>query len=212
MAKERIATPVGDLKYVYITGKGRENFDGDGYEYQASVVLPKKDGKKLYGKICEFFEEHKPAGFKGDEPMNKILRPIDGDKENVMFSFKTNTTFEDDDGNVIKCKVKLKNAKGQERELPDGVGVGDGSRGAISGTMVVYGNSKKAGVSLFLNTVQITKFVEYVDDDGLDTYDDDDGFDDFKGTSNCDFPTETEDVPKKEKKKKKKNKNKNKED
>jgi hypothetical protein len=197
----KIATPVGDLKYCSVTGKGRENFDGDGYIYQASVILPKKQGEELYGKICEFFVENKPAGFSGDEPMNKIMRPIEGDKKNVMFTFNTNTTFQNEDGDVIKTKVKIKNSKDQERELPDGVGIGDGSRGAISGKLKVYGNRKKAGVSMFLNALQIIKFVEYKDNDGFDAHEDGD-FDDFTNTSKSDFPDDDEHKKKKKKKKK----------
>ena len=54
--------------------------------------------------------------------------------------------------------------------------IGNGSVGRISGKMKRNENGKDISVSLFLNGVQINKFVEYVDDGGFEADDDEDGF------------------------------------
>jgi hypothetical protein len=201
-ASLKVVTPNGALKYCTITGQGRPKLKAKGkFVYQASVIVTKDQAKEFKKIVDEFFQENKPSGYKKDTPANKIIRDIEGDKKNKLITFSTNTVFEVD-GEEQKTKIKIKNSKNQERELPEGVSIGDGSKGAISGKLAIYGDSDDAGVSMFLNAVQITKFVEYKSDDGFEAVDDDDGFDDFEGTSAHDFPTE-EDEPKKEKKKKK---------
>ena len=200
MAKEikKIQTPQGDLKYCFITGLGRlKPRSKDQYSYSAAVVLDKKDGKKLYAEICEYFNEHKPAKCTLDEPENKIFTKLDDGR--MMFQFRTNTKF-DDKQNIIK----VFNAKNEERVLPDGVGIGDGSTGSIKGSLMVYEGDTpaEAGCSMFLNAIRIAKFVKYEGGDGFDDDGAEDG--DFEDFDDKDFPT----VEKKEKKEKKKKKKK----
>jgi len=197
-----IRTPLGELMYVNISGKGVQNYDGDGYEYKASIKLPKKQAKKLEKEILDYFNENKPSSYKKDEPSNKIMQKLDdGD---YLFTFKTKTEFADKDGNVKKVKVRLYNAKNEEKELPDGTLIGNGSKGVIRASLKTYtngkGKSQTAGVSMFLNAIQLAKFVPYVPDSGFDEIEDGE-FEDF---DNQDFPTDEK--PKKSKKKKKKSK------
>jgi len=196
---ENIKTPVGELMYVNIAGDGAINYDGDGREYKATVKLPKKDGKKFEKEIIKFFNENKPSNYTKDEPVNKIHRVHeDGD---WLFNFKTNAVFEKD-GVEKKAEIRTFNSKGERKPLPDGLFIGNGSRGLIKGSMSVYTNGKgkslKAGVSLWLNGIQLSKFVPYTPDDGVEEIDGE--FEDF---GSADYPT-GEDKPKKSKKDKKK--------
>lgn len=205
-----ITSPKGSLQYVQVTGQGKLDYDGKYYEYVAGVKLPKAEAKTMYAEICEFFEENKPSWFTGDEPSNKIKRKQeDGD---FLFQFKTKAEFEgeDDDGQptLRKTHIGIINSKNKEVNLPDGEGIGNDSIGRIKGSMTIHSDKKMgtAGVSLWLNNVQILKYVKYVADTGFDI-DDDGDFDDFDAPD-TDFPTEdeapVEDAPKKKKKKKKK--------
>lgn len=202
---KKIQTPTGDLKYAFITGKGRlKPRSKDEYAYSCAVVVDKKEGKKLYQEILDYFNDNKPAKCKADEPENNIYTKMDDGR--WMFQFRTNTEFEGKP-NV----VKVFNKDNEPRELPEGVGIGDGSRGQILGGLQVYEGDTpaEAGCSMYLNAVRIGKFVAY---EGGATFegemDDEDA--DFEDFDPSDFPSEKEDKePKKEKKaKKKKKKNK----
>jgi len=199
--KTKIETPKGDLMYVNVSGQGKLDYDGKYYEYTAGVKLNKKDAKKLYAEICEYFEENKPSWFKGDKPTNKIKRKQDdGD---FLFNFKTRAEFENDDGDVRKTQIKIVNAHNKIVNLPEGEGIGNGSYGRISGTMTIHSDKKKgeAGVSLWLSGIKILKYVKYIPDAGFS--DDDEGdFEDFGGADG-DFPEEEKKSKKKDKKKKK---------
>jgi hypothetical protein len=189
--KQKVTTPLGELMYVSVRGTGVLNYDGDDYEYKASIKLSKKDGKKFEKEILKFFADNAPSSI--EKPANKIVRKTeDGD---YLFTFKTKTTFDDK-----PVKVGIYNSKSEERELPDGVGIGNGSIGAIRGQLSVYTNGKgkslKAGVSMFLNNIQLAKFVPYIPDSGFEEVDGD--FEDF----DAELPAPKKD--KKEKKKKKK--------
>ena len=191
--KMKIKTPIGELLYVAVRGTGAQNYDGDGYEYKASIKLPKKDGKKLYKKIVDFFNENKPSKCKDDAPANNIYHKTDdGD---MLFTFKTKVEF---DGKPVK--VRIYNSKNEEKEPPEGTLIGNGSKGVISGQLAVYSNKKgdNAGVSMFLNGIQLAKFVPYVPDSGFDEIDGE--FEDF---DNADFPDQEKSKKKKKGKKKK---------
>jgi len=196
--KAKITSPIGDLVYVNITGTGKLDYDGKFYEYTAGIKLDKKSAKTMYSDICDFFEEHKPAWFKGDEPSNKIKRKQEDGT--FLYQFKTHVEFEDKNGNAKQCKVGVVNSSNKYVELPDGEGIGNGSVGRISGMMTIHSDKrgKTAGVSLWLGNVQLLEYVKYVPDTGFDEADGE--FKDFGEDATDDF--------KKKKKKKKKSKKK----
>ena len=41
--KIKVTSPIGNLMYVMISGQGKENYDGDGYEYKNCVDVADKD-------------------------------------------------------------------------------------------------------------------------------------------------------------------------
>ena len=63
--------------------------------------------------------------------------------------------------------------------------IGNGTIGCISGAMGIYENQSDAGVTLYLNDIQIIKLEEYSQDAGFGTYEDEEdgwtGEPDFEG-------------------------------
>jgi hypothetical protein len=207
-AVQTIQTPSGDFKYMFITGQGRlKPRSKDQYSYSACVILDKKEGKKLYEEICDFFNENKPKKCKLDEPENNIYTKLDDGR--WMFQFRTNTEFTDKKGNVKPNQVKVFNAKNIETPLPEGVMIGEGSRGSILGALQVHEGDtpSEAGCSMFLNGIRIGKFVAY--EGGVEFDGEEEG--DFTGFGNPDYPDE-ESIPKKDKKKAKKSRDEDEDD
>ena len=202
MAKvQKIATPKGKLEWVTISGEGKENLSGK-QKYLASIVLHKD--AQIVKDIEEYWNENKPKGFKAgrksdtnkkgfksngvyphDVPTGEVDE--DGDKiyerdeKNIVLRFSTDTTFPDGKAKTIG----IYNAKNRKVALPEGTMIGNGTIGCISGAMGIYENQSDAGVTLYLNDIQIIKLEEYSQDAGFGTYEDEEdgwtGEPDFEG-------------------------------
>lgn len=166
----KVSTPIGKLMWVNITGQGKLNFNEDGREYVASVVLSKKAAKPLLDAIKEAYDlEHqkgktlRSVGYKPCDEDGKADEDEDEDGEYYSFNFKTSTTFQDGKSK----KITVFNSKAQKVDIGD-TRIGNGSEGAISGSMRYYINGKSDGMSLWLNAVQITKLEEYIEDAGFE--------------------------------------------
>lgn len=185
-----VDTPVGDLEYVMITGQGKLNDLKGEYEYTATLVLPSDSDecKKLIEDIQEIWESDRSKKFAKKEPKSLGYRPHrvitgqDEDGDNIYeetgktaFSFKTQTEFKD--GNAKEIKVF--NAKGREVALGENK-IGNGSRGRINGIVRYYEATSDAGVSLYLNAVQLAKFVAYTGGPNFDEIEEEDAFEGFE--------------------------------
>lgn len=199
MAKtQKINTPKASLVWVTIDGEGKENLSGK-FKYVATAIVPKTS--QVVKDIQAYWEEHRPAGFKltkkteqnpkgyksiGIYPHKVETNEVDedGDKiykehdELVELRFSTDTTWPDGKTKVID----IYNAKGRKVALPEGVKIGNGTLGCVSGAMGIYAQEVKgkvvdAGVTLYLNAIQIIKLEEYSADAGFESHDDEeDGF------------------------------------
>jgi len=171
---ERMVTPVGDLKWVFITGRGKKDLN-DNDRYVASVAF-KNDSpelEKVSQLIETFWEENKPKG-KNKYKSNGIKEEFDKEGKSTgytLVNFWTGISFPDGSPKVIKTM----NAKGAEVAL-GAKKIGNGSRGAVSGAMAIYQNGPNVGVTLYLNAIQLTKFVEFSSDAGFDVQEDEDGW------------------------------------
>ncbi len=210
MDTKRTTTPKGELEWVIITGEGKENMSGK-LQYVASIVLDPENDETAAAYITEikdFWDEFKPKGFKKapksmgyyehttktdetDEEGKAIYEPTG----KTLLQFKTGTTYADGKPKVIK----IFNAKAKEVFLGT-KSIGNGTIGHIGGVMGVYKtmtpNGKTivdAGVTLFLDRIQIKKFVEYEQASGFDSSDEDDGIDDGLGGMESE-PEETEEA------------------
>lgn len=177
---EKITSPKGKLEWVTISGEGKENLSGK-MQYVASVVV--EQNCELIKKIEDFWEDNKPPKYKKepkslgiydhlldtgekDEDGKPVYEP-DGKK---VLTFKTGVVFPDGKSK----KVQVYNAKARKVELPEGVLIGNDSIGRISGAMGLYTNTTKrgdivdAGVTLYLDSIQLITLVEYTSDPGFE--------------------------------------------
>lgn len=175
------------LEWVTIDGEGKENLSGK-LQYVANGVVEADDA--VIAAIEKFWADNKPAGFNKPAKSTGIYphKSDTGEKDEsgkaiyyedgkMYLAFKTGTTFPD--GSTKK--VKTYNAKGREVVLPEGVKIGNGSEGYIAGAMGIYvsktpkGAIVDAGVTLYLDAIQITKLVEFTSDAGFEAVDDEEG-------------------------------------
>lgn len=189
-------TPVGDLEWVIIDGEGKDNLQGNKI-YSAQVVLDKKQYAEAKKQVDDFWAANKPKGIKEPKSLGFYEHKVPTDEKDedgdtiyevtgkMTLQMKTGTTYAD--GNPKKIPVF--GPKGQELSLGNKK-IGNGSRGRLQGVMAIYTVTagKKitdAGVTFYLNGVQLSKFVEYVggpqfgaiddeevEDDGLDNLND----------------------------------------
>lgn len=173
MAKENTQSPIGKLMYVMVAGQGKENYDGDGYEYQCCVDVPEAEAEEYINYIEDFIEDNAPA--KGERATNKHGDEItpytyaeDDDTIDdglVRFTFKTKTEFEQKNGDMKSTDIAILDTGGTRVKLPEGKFIGNGSTGKVVGTLAVWsrGTRKKIeyGASLYLNKVQIKDFIPY---------------------------------------------------
>lgn len=213
MAKtlQKVVTPKGELAWVTITGEGKENISGK-LQYVASIILDpkhKEADKAFIDSIEEFWADNKPSwmgkrkakslGYYLCDPLRNEAGDVIKDDEDkvqydpegrVMVSFKTGTTFPDGSTKVVKTY----NSKAKEVSLGK-LRIGNGSIGFISGAMDIYevkdnkGKQLDAGITLYLNAIQINKLVEFSSDDGFKPSEDDEneeggwtGDEGFEGT------------------------------
>jgi hypothetical protein len=154
-AKKQIISPIGEFKWCFIT-KARENLSGV-KQFSITVNMQPKEAQPLIDEIMAVWAESgikkqmKSAGYKTED---------DG---TVSFNFKTNAVFADGSAN----SVPTFDSKGKKVELGDKL-LGNGSRGRVKATAATYESGANAGVTLYLNSVQITKFVEYEGGESFD--------------------------------------------
>jgi hypothetical protein len=175
MSKLKFTSPKGFLKWVFITGPGRKNLNGVD-EYTASVEMPIEAAKAAMKQIDDLWEAEKPKGAK--EPKSKGYR-ISEDGSMVTFNLKTKTVYQNNEPK----KIRVFNSRAEEVTLPDTTKIGNGSRGRLSGVAALYDAGVAArGVTLYLDSVQLTKFVEYKEGSDFEV-DEDDGFEGFADAS-----------------------------
>jgi len=166
-------TPKVSLAWVKITGEGEEDLQGR-MKYLASAVLSEEQKDELEAELNAFWKENKPKGAKKmkSNGISKEMRKTDETDEdgdaikehtgNYLLQFKTNATWPDGNQN----KIKVYNAKGKPVSLGD-TKIGNGSVGKIAGSYDIYavkdkqGNITNAGITFYLNGIQVIKLEEY---------------------------------------------------
>ena len=211
----KTVTPKGELAWVTHQGEGKENMSGK-MQYVASLILDpinNKEHKDYIVAIDSFWEANKPEGrkkakslgYKLSDPLldDKGEKQYDDDdkliydpKGRVTVTFKTGTTWPDGKTKV----VKIYNSKNKIVSLGD-ASIGNGSIGHLSGAIGIYINKNKqgkimdAGATLYLDAIQLKKFVEYTGGDaGFAASEDEDedafvGVDEDAGFDGEDAPT-----------------------
>ncbi len=173
---EKVRSPKGVFEWVFIDGEGKENLSGK-MKYTMNIVMDAETAQPFCDQIDAFWAENKPQGFKKD-PKSLGYKPhaIKNQETDeyeptgkVLFVFSTDTMWPAKGDEPAKKKViQVYNAKANKISL-NGKKIGNGSEGYVAGAMDIYSTkAKEAGVTLYLNGVQLTKFVEFSMDDGFD--------------------------------------------
>jgi len=182
-------TPKGNLKWAFVTGKGKESENNGVKTYKYSVVVKAhKDLPEVIeamAVIDKFWEENKPKGAK-PRPKTKAYK-FEEDEESgeetgyVYFSISTNTSFPSGDPKV----VKIFTARPPVREVSLGEKkIGEDSIGRGMGSLAIYEYNGGFGTTLFLDAISLSKFVEYVGGvDASDVVEDEDAEDIDLGTT-----------------------------
>ena len=201
MTNKVIDSPVGTLEWVHIDGDGKPDLQGVP-KYQADVVLTPEQAAPFKEMVEQFWNENKPKGAKDakslgiyphtvkDEEASKSAgENVYKETGNTVVRFKTGTTYQSGDPKVIK----IFNSKGNEVSL-QGKKIGNGSRGRVNGVMAIYNiNKATAGVTFYLNAIQLSKFVEFTGGANFDAIDEDDGG--FEGVEGAPTAIEDEERP-----------------
>lgn len=205
---KKFTSPKGEIEWATIDGEGKANLSGK-MQYVANVVVDSDD--PIVDSINEFWDEHKPKGFKkapkstGIYPYKAASGEKDEDGKDVYeevegkctLAFKTGTHYTDGQPK----KIQIYNSKARKVELPKDTKIGNGTIGQISGAMGIYQtmspNGKSlidAGVTLYLNSIKISKLVEY-EGDGDNFEPDEDGEEGWTGDEGWEGDDSTTEEP-----------------
>jgi len=202
-AKLTFKTPLLPLSWVQITGQGKLKMNKDpnstdpaDYNYTATVTYPDEESMKKDKAIFDkFWRENKPAGctkqsYAMFKPEMKEVLGADGkptyDEDDAKIkaptgkynlAAKTITHWPRDGKQNV---VKVLRANGNPLQLGDKV-IGEGSTGVIHGALGINAYAGNEGLALYLEAVQLKKFVEYTgsSDVSADDLGEDEGLDDL---------------------------------
>ena len=170
----------GELRWIFIDAPGKPAMDPTKPNRKQASLYVKTDSPAcdaLKDAIKAFWDDHKGKGWRAKSlgHREEMVLKEGGDADNAddyektgytAFSFWTGANWPDGNDRV----VDIYNIHGNKVSL-GGKKIGNGSLGAISGTMAIYNNGTGAnasrGVSLYLNAIQVAKFVEFAADAGF---------------------------------------------
>lgn len=172
MAGTKIKTPLGELKYIFITGEGRNQAmpgNPERMQYVASLEMTKgsKEHLALLAEIDKEWQAYKEkAGLKpAVTPKSNGIKPVldketGAETDKVLVTFKTDTKWKNGKQQVIKVFDSKGKDITQAVHAADWT-IGNGSTGVIHGT--AQGNDVGGAhkVTLYLTAVQLAKLVKY---------------------------------------------------
>lgn len=176
MAKtQKFTSPKGELSWVQITGKGKRNYNDDGDIYCATLTLTRDTARPLIDELLTYWKDNKPSDVDKPKSLGLYAMQKDEDGDDKMKSLSLKALIDDSwkgdtinllvSTNVVmpdgkKTKIQVYNAKGNKIELGD-ILIGNGSIGCISGAYGLYIAKKTAGVTIYLNAIQLIELIEY---------------------------------------------------
>ncbi len=192
--------PVTDseLRWIFIDAPGKPAQDPSKPNRKQASIYVKTEHPglaELVAAIKKFWDDNKSKGQKMKsngireevvlkEGIDKEADDFDADDESnyektgmTAIAFWTSANWPAKPGQSIgnDTVVDIHNAKGNKVSLGNKK-IGNGSLGAIDGTMAMYHNGTNHGVSLYLNAIQIVKFIEFSQEADFDEQDVEGGF------------------------------------
>jgi hypothetical protein len=168
----KIKTPLGELKYVFITGAGRNQAmpgADERMQFVASLELTKdsKEHKALVASINTEWDAYKvKAGLKpAVQPKTNGIKPVldketGAETDKVLVTFKTDTHWKDGKPQVVKV-YDHKGADITTAVHSASWSIGSGSTGVIHGSASGNDVGGAHKVTLYLTAVQIAKLTKY---------------------------------------------------
>jgi hypothetical protein len=185
--KMNFKTPLCELMWVSIDGKGKLKYDPNGmldendpqnYHYTATARLTKEQADSIKKALQEFWRNNKPQGAtkqkydivkpelekvldeQGKEVLDEDGAPVMKETGYYVMQFKTKTVWPDGKPN----KVKVLRANGTPIDLGD-TKIGNGSTGVIHGNIMINSFKGNEGLLANLQAIQLKKLVPYAEDD-----------------------------------------------
>lgn len=172
-----ITTPVGELEWVDVQGRGScfgKEYKAEDAKFTASIILtkevfeaPMKDGESFKHKLDTFHKEH---GKKGDpcyRPYVKRIYDEDGsgdyeeeETDSVVIRAKTNVFYSNSD-KPVKITVTDKSGAPYPPNHFVETRIGNGSKGRLAISVCPYDFSGNKGTTAYLSGVQLAHHVKY---------------------------------------------------
>ena len=165
MAEKRVytqgVTPKGQLVYPHIYTP--EEYEGKDVGYSVQITLGQKETDAFIAQIDAELEKAKstiklkPGQKWSSDPFLGYKEDKDG---NIVFKFKTTSSFQTRTGEIVSRKIPVFDAHGKPIKEP--LSIGNGTVAKIAYTLIPYWMSKAVnGIKLRLEAVQIIDLVEY---------------------------------------------------
>lgn len=208
MAKKiRLTSPKGIAKYPWLT-KPSTKFNSDGV-YQVKLVVDPEEAKDFIAEIDKYVdesyklacEEHKKDAKKIKKSYPYEMETDDEGEETgkTEIKFKRNATFKDKDtGEIVRVVLSFFDAKGKAIESMKPLYGGSTIR--VNCNVSPYYMKGEAGITLYINAVQVIKAVLGGDGSSYGFANEDDGFNDeaddtFDGGTGDEAAKETKENP-----------------
>ena len=170
----------GEFAWMVVSGKGLQNYNKDGFDYTGTVIVSGEDAQNVANQLKALMGDTlSEKGMSMDNVPFRLLTDKKADDGSLAYELvKLDTPSFDNLDKKARYGFRFRNstingftgkpqvigihdAKGVETTMPEGMGIGNGSKGVIFGTAVAYTRGRKCGVSLYLDKVQITDLKEF---------------------------------------------------
>jgi len=206
----KYTTPLGELSWIFIDGKGKRNYNDDGDIFSGTITFAGSVAKEVVETIEAFYEEYKVKGKskgsmgwyhpyifddKGEkiplkDAKDKVIEDkYEQDEDIVCITFKTGIEWPDGKPKVIN----VYNSKGVKVSLGQ-TKIGNGSTGCLAGQMSMFERPKDQGVTFYLNSVQVVTLTAFEGGDKFEQHDG--GFEGVDEESGIPIEEKTEEEPK----------------
>lgn len=175
-SKEKFILRNGELRWVFVTGNGVPRSDDDDTPvYRASIVYPDIDSAKKYIDILK--ELWKESGNKGKPtyPGYKMLVDQETGEETGEVSFQA-WTFVENKKTGKKKSIPIYDARNRKVNNPESLRIGNGSIGSLAVVAKPYSKKTSKGISLYLQGLQLIKYIPYEPDFGFEEVEDEEAF------------------------------------
>lgn len=156
MANTKITTPKGTALYPHL--RRPETYEGAEVGYTIQMRFSKEDTDKLIEALENELEAAKDSSeFKGKKWQNARIGTKEDKNGDIVFKFKTKTSYKTKAGDIVQRTVPVVDAKGK-------IFKGDIGTGSICkvrfATNPYHKSASNCGLTLYLEAVQVIEFKE----------------------------------------------------